>query len=155
MRSSCLAILASYRQQRRAAARPCFAPLWSRLRSWPPHMGPVWAALSSGRAGLPGGDAGAGGRSGRDHGFTRRREVPMKRGHFLPEPSGRVSGAVFRQRPSRATAVVRQADSVAGQALGIGRPVGPESQESQPPARAVFRGAEFRKQCHRLAITIS
>ena len=49
--------LHDYRQQRRAAAGPRLLPaLGSRLRSWPPPWaGPSGlAAMSSGRAGLPG-----------------------------------------------------------------------------------------------------
>ena len=79
----------------------------------------------------------------RVHAKAHRRKVPMRKDNFSPEPSGRVGGDVSRQRPSRATDVVRQAGSVAGKALGIGRPVGPESQESLPPTRAVLQGAGF------------
>ena len=41
------------------------------------------------------------------------------------------------------------------QALGLGRPVGPEGQESLPLARAVFRGTGLGKQCLRFDITIT
>jgi hypothetical protein len=37
----------------------------------------------------------------RVHAKALSREVPMRKGHFLPEPSGDVDGAVFRQRSSR------------------------------------------------------
>jgi len=49
----CFAILVGYRKQRRAAAGPRSEPLGFRLRSWPPPVGPAWAAMSSGAGRSP------------------------------------------------------------------------------------------------------
>jgi len=49
---------------------------------------------------------------------AKPRSSEEKKDNFSPEPSGRAGGAVSRQRPSGATAVVRQAGPAARQALG-------------------------------------
>ena len=83
------------------------------------------AEMSSGRAGLhvkrlcP-----EGRRPGRAeitaHAKARSREVPMRKGQFFPEPSGRVGGAARCKGPSGATAAVRQAGRGPGGAEGLG-----------------------------------
>jgi hypothetical protein len=102
-----------------------------RARACCPRAGPSWAARQGGLA-CQASDCTRGHGPGRAEitDFTRRRKVPVRKGLFFARESpGRVDGAVSRQRPSVATAVVRQAGPhVHALALGRGRPVGPEGQ---------------------------
>jgi hypothetical protein len=119
--------------------------LGSLPRPWPPPVGRAIRGCSDlVRAGwisrqalvlMAGGPVGP---RSRVHAKARSREVPMRKDNFSPEHSDRVVGAVFLQRPSRATAVVRQAGPVAGQALG-----GAGGRSGLRARRACLRRGEF------------
>jgi hypothetical protein len=80
--------------------------------------------------------------------FTRRREDLIREGQFSPEPSGRAGGDVSRQRPSGATAAVRQAGQAARQVLvpvelGIGRARCASFWQGELSRRGILEAAEF------------
>ena len=104
--------------------------LWGRL---------AWAALSSGRAGLPGKRScqGAGGRSGQDHGFhakARSREVPMREGHFFAGALGPCLWSRFSTKAIRGDSRCPPGGpgcQASARNRGAGGPVGPAARKSQ------------------------